>query len=176
MANGVIVDPGAPAVVARHALRVSTDADRSDPLALAGQTLTGKAAIFVPGSDAQIQSVRFSIDGANVTEDASAPFDLLGTRTDGSARLFSSRLLRDGTHTIQARILLANGQIEIQQASFVTSNPRPPSRTLMFSTSSNRSNAQPLAGATLSSQVAVFVPAEADLAAATFYLDDPDQA
>ena len=37
--NGVIRDPGAPAIVAAHAIRVSSSDHRTNPLALAGQTL-----------------------------------------------------------------------------------------------------------------------------------------
>jgi len=172
-ANGVIVDPGAPAVVAARALRVSTAKNRADPLALAGQTLAGKVAIFVPGSDAQIQTVRFFIDGVRIQDDDAAPFDLLGTQSDGTARLFSTRLLRDGSHAIRARVVLTNGQTEEHAATFATSNPRPATRALMFSTNSNRSGARALDGATLNASVAIFVPAEADMVAATFWLDDP---
>ena len=82
----------------------------------------------MPGSDAEIQSVRFSIDGKFYTNETSAPFDLLNTRNNGDALMFSTRLLRDGTHTVTARIVLANGSIENQQATFVTLNPRPPTR------------------------------------------------
>ena len=175
VANGVIVDPGAPAIVAAHALRVSGNDHRTNPLALAGQTLTGKVAIFVPGNDAQIRDVRFSIDDVTTAEDGSAPFDLLGTLGNGNARLFSTRLLKDGSHTIKARIVLANGQIENQMATFVTSNPRPATRILTFSTNANRTSATALQGATLSTSVAVFMPSEADMVAVTFFLDDPSQ-
>ena len=172
-ANGRIVDPGAPAVVSARALRVSPTRDRAHPLALAGRTLSGKVAIFVPGSNAATQTVRFFIDGVRVMDDDSAPFDLLGTQADGTARLFSTRLLRDGSHTIRARVTLANGQVEDHVATFTTSNPRPALRALMFSTNPDRSSSKALDGATLSTSVAIFVPAEADMVGATFWVDDP---
>ena len=73
VANGVIVDPGAPAVVAPQALRFSTAVDRSDPLRSRGATVSGKVAVFVPGTDQEIRWVRFSVDGRTFSEDADAP-------------------------------------------------------------------------------------------------------
>jgi len=171
--NGVIVDPGAPGVTAPHAPRFSSSPDRSNSLALAGATLTGPVAVFVPGTNHDIRSVQFSVDGHVVDTDTSAPFDLAGTRPDGTARLFSTRLLTQGTHTLRARIVLASGHIETQTATFTTKNPRPSTRQLLVSTSTDRGNASPLDGATVSGSVVVYVPAETDTVLVEFYLDDP---
>jgi hypothetical protein len=171
IANGIISDPGAPAISARHDLRVSPHADRSEAVALAGATVTGRVAVFVPGTGADVRSVTFYVDGRWYSADWTAPFDLGGTKPDGSATLLPSRLLPDGPHTISARVLLADGTIEVQEATFTTSNPRPPTRALMVSGASDRSNPRTLQGAVVTGSAAVFVPDEADLALVTFYVD-----
>ena len=145
VANGVIVDPGAPSVnltPGPYALRVSTSGNRSNPTPLVGATLTGKVAIFLPVTTANIRSVDFSLDGQPYPQDTAAPFDLRGTLPSGAAQLLSTRLLADGPHTIDAKITLNNGTVKLRTVPFLTSNPRPATRELMVSTSSSRANAQ----------------------------------
>ncbi|HEX4983198.1 MAG TPA: choice-of-anchor U domain-containing protein [Ilumatobacteraceae bacterium] len=173
VANGIIHDPGAPAIAAPTTLQVSGSANRTDPKPLAGSTLTGKVAIFVPGTDGEIRSVRFSLDGKLVNTENEAPFDLLGTGRNGNATLLSTRLLRDGNHTMIARITLADGRLETRQVSFVTANPRPATRRLMVSNFADRHDARSLDGRTVSGPLAVFVPAEPDVLWVEFHLDDP---
>ncbi|HXY91123.1 MAG TPA: tandem-95 repeat protein, partial [Acidimicrobiia bacterium] len=171
--GGVTVLNGSVAVISVHALHWSARADRGNSAVLQGATLSGEVAIFVPGTNADVRSVKFFLDGAQVRDDATAPFDFDGTLGNGTARLFSTRLLPDGSHTVEARVVLANRTVEVQDATFVTANPRPASRVLMVSTAPNRTNPQPLAGAHLSGPVAIFVPSEPDLRRVDFYLDDP---
>ncbi|MET1003116.1 MAG: thrombospondin type 3 repeat-containing protein, partial [Acidimicrobiia bacterium] len=174
VANGVIVDPGAPSVTlapSTRALRVSTSLLRLNPVPLVGSSLTGKVAIFVPGTNRDVRSVDFSVDGRAYSRDTSAPFDLRGTTLLGTARMFSTRLLPDGVHTVVARITRSDGTIETQTASFLTSNPPPTTRDLMLSTSAARSGAQLLDGADVSGSVAVFVPGEPGLLWAEYSLD-----
>ena len=173
VANGIIHDPGAPAIAAPRTLQVSGAADRSDPRPLDGSTLTGKVAIFMPGTDGEIRSVRFSLDGKFVNTENDAPFDLLGTGRNGKAALLSTRLLRDGNHTMIARVVLADGRLVTQQVSFVTANPRPATRRLMVSSFADRRDARSLDGTTVTGPLAVFVPAEPDVLWVEFHLDDP---
>jgi hypothetical protein len=176
VANGVIVDPGAPGVnlaPGPYALRVSTSPNRSNPTALVGATLTGKVAIFLPLSTTNVRSVDFSVDGQPYPQDAAAPFDLRGTLPSGAARLLSTRLLADGPHTVTAKITLTNGTVKLRTVPFLTSNPRPATRELMVSTSPSRANAQLLDGSGVSGPVAVFVPGETGLVSVEYYLDDP---
>ena len=170
-AAGVIRDPGAPAVVAARVAHVSSRTDRGGAVALAGATLSGRVAVFVPGTDAQIRSVRFSVDGRRLNDEDDAPFDLGGTERNGTATLLPTRLLRDGAHTLTTRVVLADGRVETRDATFTTSNPRPATRALQVSPSADRTGARALDGASVTGRVAVFVPAEPDLVWVEFYLD-----
>ena len=102
VANGVIVDPGAPSVnlaPGPYALRVSPNANRSNPTPLVGATLTGKVAIFLPVTTPNIRSVDFTVDGQPYPQDTVAPFDLKGTAPAGGARLLSTAAApRRGAH------------------------------------------------------------------------------
>ena len=102
VANGVIVDPGAPSVnlaPGPYALRVSTSANRSNPTPLVGATLTGKVAIFLPVTTPNIRSVDFSVDGQPYPQDTVAPFDLRGTAPVGrGATAVDATAPRRGAH------------------------------------------------------------------------------
>jgi hypothetical protein len=172
----VITDPGAPSVnlvPGPYALRVSTNANRSNPSPLVGASLTGKVAIFLPTTTTNVRSVDFSVDGQPYPQDTAAPFDLRGTRPSGAARLLSTRLLGDGPHVITAKITLNNGTVKMRTVPFLTSNPRPATRELMVSSSPSRTSARLLDGATVSGPAAVFVPTEPGLVYVEYYLDDP---
>ncbi len=171
--GGTTVLTASIAVTSTHALRWTTRTDRGASAALHGATLSGRVAIFVPGTNTDLRTVTFFVDGVQVRSDVSAPFDLVGSLANGDAKPYSTRKLPDGTHTVQARIVLANRSVEIQDATFTTSNPRPATCRPMVSTSSQRTNVVPLDGAQLSGQVAIFVPGEPDLKRVDFYLDDP---
>jgi hypothetical protein len=154
----------------RLTIQYSTNSERTPALALDGATVSGRIAVFVP-DDGTITSVRFLLDGALVRVERVPAFDLNGTASTGRANLLSTRLLRDGTHVVRAEILFKDGTTATREATFTVSNPRPATRLLMVSGSSNRSGATPLAGATVSGPRAVFVPAEPDLVAVEFRVD-----
>ena len=173
--DGVIVDPGAPSVTltpTAHALRVSTSPFRLDPKPLVGATLTGQVAIFVPGPNRDVRSVDFSIDGTSYSQDTDSPFDLRGTTFLGSARMLSTRLLPDGTHTITARITLTNGAIETQTATFLTSNPAADDARPHGEHAADACRRERLDGADVAGPVGVFVPGEPDLLWVEYFLDD----
>ena len=94
------------------------------------------------GTNDQIRSVRFSIDGKVFSDETTAPFDLVTTRSNQNAIMFPTRLLTDGSHTVTARIVLKDGTVQMQSATFVTLNPRPAGRARMVSAAANRGNAR----------------------------------
>jgi hypothetical protein len=67
--------------------------------------------VFGPAADAVVglRSVLFFVDGVLVNSDATAPYDLLGSRRDGTPVALDTRLLRNGRHRISAVVLLAGG-------------------------------------------------------------------
>lgn len=138
-------------------LRVSTSARRTSPTALAGSSFTTDTTIHVfvstnPGSPT-IRRTTFSIDGRPFSTERVAPFDLAGTRLDGRAIGLDLSLLSAGAHEITARVEYTNGRTETLTAPItVTGNG---SRVLMVSTSRDRTNLVPLAGASVTGRVAI---------------------
>jgi hypothetical protein len=86
-------------------LALSLNPDRSSATRLDGSTVEGKIYVYVRNSKA-LDKVDFYIDSPRSTKkppvrtDKKAPFDLAGTKTDGTARPYNTAKLTDGTHTI----------------------------------------------------------------------------
>lgn len=162
------------APVSRFAPQYSTSNSRTPASPLDGATVSGSIAVFVPRAP-DIARVEFFLDdptmaGTPRRVDRSAPYDFVG-RTGSVARLFSTRTLSDGTHTITARVVLLNGQTEVVTSTFVVSNPRPVTRQLLVSTQANRAGAVPLDGATVTGPAAVYVPTEPAIRRIEFRID-----
>ncbi|HEX5948431.1 MAG TPA: metallophosphoesterase family protein [Actinomycetota bacterium] len=162
---------------------MSTSPDRSVPAALDGATLTGTVYVFVaPSSGAS--RVRFWLDnpsmsGTPTTTEKSAPWDLAGTNSNGTAKPTDTTKLTDGAHTIHAAVDTASG-VETISAAFAVSNgtepppPPPPSGfELQVSTSSDRLNPAVLEGAALSETVYIFLSPSSGASRVRFWLDIP---
>ncbi len=122
----------AAASAATHQLLLSRSPDRSSPVALDGQSLSGDVYVFTDPSSGTKQ-VSFYIDGGLAKTEYAAPYDLAGTASDGSAYPFHSSSLSEGSHTLTARISLIGGGTETLNATVSVANQAP---ALQFSTAS----------------------------------------
>ena len=154
-------------------IRVSAAPDRSNPTPLDGRLVSGVIHVFVdPANPAlaatRIRRVEFRLDGGALITENSAPFDLARSR-GAIARGFDTSLLTNGTHTVTAFVRLRNGTTQRSTATFVVDNG-PSAKTISWSTSPDRSGAQPLDGATLPGRrVYVFVSPTTAVADASVY-------
>ena len=173
-----------PASANTYSLLVSTSPDRSSPVALEGQSVTGNIYVFVsPGTG--IKRVDFFVDdptmsGAPFKSDGKAPYDLAGTASGGGAVAFDTTLIPDGSHSVTAAVVIkATGATEVATSTFTVNNgttppPPPPSgRSLLLSTSATRSSPVPLQGQTVGGTIYVFVSPESGVARVRFFVDDP---
>jgi len=103
-------------------LQVSSSADRSSPVWLDGQTLTGTRYVFVPDTTG-ITGVSFYLDGTLVQTEANAPWDYQGT-TAGNANPWDTTAVADGNHTIRADVT-ADGSVYQTQSSLNVTNLPP---------------------------------------------------
>jgi hypothetical protein len=120
------VSSGASVTMTVHDLLVSQTPDRAAPNRLRGSTLAGDAYIFVPNATSVTQ-VRFWLDNPSMSGsprkvEKSPPFDFAGTATDGSALLFDTDRISDGTHTISASLDLADGGTYALHGTFTIDN------------------------------------------------------
>ena len=111
----------------RSRLAVSLKSDRSSAARLHGSTVNGKIYVFVRKSK-KLDKVDFYIDtpqwrkGAPVRTDKKAPFDLAGTKADGTARPYNTAKLADGTHTIRAVMTRTDGTTYTRRGRFKVHN------------------------------------------------------
>ena len=111
----------------RSRLAVSLNSDRSSAARLDGSKVNGKIYVFVRNSKT-LDKVDFYIDSPRWTDrppvrtDKKAPFDLAGTRTDGTARPYNTTKLADGTHTIRVVMTWASGRTSTWRGRFKVHN------------------------------------------------------
>ncbi len=115
-------------------IEFSTKASRSRARILDGATV-GRAegkrsiAIFLAPYWRNIrgdESVVFALDGEVTAEEHHAPYDLLGTRHRGRARLLDVTDLQDGVHVVTVTVSWTDGRPACTlQASFTVDNTRP---------------------------------------------------
>ena len=181
----VVTDNGTPPLAAQQSVTITVDAaaptaallvsaapDRSNPQGLAGQALSRLVYIFV-GPSATVTRVRFWLDNPTRTGpprqvENVPPFDFAGTAANGSAQAFDTRRLTNGSHVVSAEVTLSGGQIVPLQGTFSVANADP---ALQVSASPNRSNARPLATATVRNNVYVFLRPDPDATRVRFWLD-----
>jgi hypothetical protein len=143
----------------RSRLAVSLNSDRSSAARLHGSTVNGKIYVFVRKSK-KLDKVDFYIDtpqwrkGAPVRTDKKAPFDLAGTKADGTARPYNTAKLADGTHTIRVVMTRTNGTTYTRQGRFKVHNggvkpaPSPtPTATTTVSPTSAPTSSEPTSSA-----------------------------
>ena len=106
-------------------LTVSANANRSDPLPLEDQTLSGNAYISLSPlfPQLEIRKVRFFLDGEFFKTEWRAPYDLSGTKYDGTAAALSTYYLNNGSHRLRAKVKLASGKKFSVKTSFMVLNP-----------------------------------------------------
>lgn len=103
-----------------YQLTLSRSSDRSNPVPLSAQTVSGDVYIFVAPEES-ISQVVFSIDGTSVQTESLAPYDLAGTN-GGSAYPYDTHQLSDGTHEASASIRFSDGTVQNLTAAFTVSN------------------------------------------------------
>jgi hypothetical protein len=165
--------------VTQMGLSVSTNANRTNPVDFAGSTVSGNIAVFATpaANSSRVVLMGFYFDDPNRTSlpywlQLLSPFDLAGTLRNGTANLFDTRLLLNGTHTLTVELLRLNGTLERRTVSFTVNNPAPTvPQKLQVSTSATRSNPVDLNGRTLSGQVAIFVTPTTSVRSVAFWLD-----
>ncbi|MEM8922368.1 MAG: fasciclin domain-containing protein [Actinomycetota bacterium] len=107
---------------------ISRSSDRSDAVALDGATVdrSGHAAIFLAPLDVDASRVRYFVNGVRYKTEHMKPYDLRGTRLDGTAAMIAVDHLPEGENTIEARVRTRQGKWYKVPATFtVTSNPDP---------------------------------------------------
>jgi N-acetylneuraminic acid mutarotase len=109
---------------ASYVLQVSTKADRSAPIPLAGSTVAGPAFVFVPASPG-ITRVAFFVDDALRSKlpyhvENSGPWDLAGTAVSLGANPWQTGALPDGPHVLSADVTGPSGVSHLN-ASFTVS-------------------------------------------------------
>jgi hypothetical protein len=159
-----------PAPVNTGALVFSTDARRTTPRALDGATVSGSIAVVAPNTG-QIRRVEFFLDGQLVRTERFGEYDFGSTAPNGRARLWPTRTVSNGPHTITAKITTVTGTVTNQSATFTVDNVRPVGRTLQVSATADRRTPTPLDGASISGNVSVFLPYEGDIDTVAFALD-----
>jgi hypothetical protein len=111
----------------RSRLAVSLNSDRSSAARLDGSMVKGKIYVFVRNSKT-LDKVDFYIDSPRWTNrppvrtDKKAPFDLAGTKTDGTARPYNTAKLADGTHTIRVVMTWTDGTTSTRRGRFKVHN------------------------------------------------------
>jgi hypothetical protein len=112
-----------------YELLVSSSPDRSSPVALAGETVSGEMFVFL-SPETGVSDVSFFLDdpdmsGAPVQVERGAPYDLAGTESDGTAVPFDSSTLPDGSHEVTALVGRSDGSSEVVSAAFTAANDSP---------------------------------------------------
>jgi glucose/arabinose dehydrogenase/N-acetylneuraminic acid mutarotase len=157
-------------------LKFSTAADRSTPQTLDGATVDGNIYVFTL-PETGVTSVKFWLDNTAMTGtptkiEGAAPYDFVGTAKNGTALPFGTKTLANGQHTISVQVAFSDGTTQSITGTFTVDN-QPPQARLMVSASPDRSNPQPLDGATVQKNIYVFSLPEADVTEVKFWLDDP---
>ncbi len=165
--------------VVQIGLSVSTNASRSGAVDLAGATVSGNIAVFATpaAGTSRVLLMSFAIDDSNMTSlpysaQLLTPFDLAGTLPNGTANLFDTRFVLNGTHTLTVALIRLNGTVERRTVTFTVNNPAPAvTQRLQLSTTATRTNPVDLSGRTLTGSVAIFVTPTTSVKSVAFWLD-----
>ncbi|NRB42193.1 MAG: PQQ-dependent sugar dehydrogenase [Pseudomonadales bacterium] len=107
---------------ASHQLMFSVNANRSSPVILEGQTLSGNTYIFTT-PDMDVQQVRFYLDdpslaGSPIQIENNAPYDFAGT-SGSNGKPFDVDDLIQGLHTVTAEIIKVDGATTYVSGTFM---------------------------------------------------------
>jgi N-acetylneuraminic acid mutarotase len=167
-----------PAHAATYSLMLSASPDRSSPVQLEGQTVSGNVYVFTTPATG-VSRVRFWLDNPNMTgtptkTENGAPHDFAGTASNGSANPYDTTKLADGPHSITASVDLSAGGSEVVTSSFTVSNGVANPYQLLVSSSPDRSLPVQLEGRTVSGNVYVFTTPATGVLRVRFWLDNPN--
>lgn len=159
-----------------YSMLLSTSSTRSPAVALDGATVSGSIYAFLSPATG-VKQVRFYVDnttatGTPRTTENAAPWDLAGTASSGAANPFNASSLTAGTHTITAAVDKTAGGTDVVTSTVTVTAAASP-YSLQLSTSSSRSPASALQGATASGNVYVFVAPATGVKQVRFFLDNP---
>lgn len=112
-----------------HTLVVSGRPDRSGAVALDGASLRGPAYVVLTASP-DARSVSFHLDDPDRQRtprqvERFAPYDFAGGST-ATANAFDTTTVADGTHTVTAVLVAADGTQHVAAATFTVANAAPP--------------------------------------------------
>ena len=175
-----------PLTAENYSLLWSASANRSNAAPLDEATLPETAYVFTD-PDQGVLGVSFYLDDPNrqrnpYRSESFARYDLAGTQVDGNANGYDTGQLSNGEHTLTVKITLADGSTEIRTATFSVLTPvvaplpplPPESYGLRWSSSSNRSNHQYLAGAIVSGNIYVYTNPDQGVDSVDFYLSNTE--
>jgi hypothetical protein len=118
----------------------SPHADRSDPIPLSNNTISGNVYIYlIPESG--VEQVRFYLDDPGLTgtvfqTENTPPFDF-GGGSASSPTPFETGSVSDGAHTITVSFDLTNGETEVLQVPFTIGNSSNPNQSPVMATLSD---------------------------------------
>jgi YD repeat-containing protein len=127
-----------------YAVQSSTSANRSSPVSLQGQTVSGNIYAFV-NPTTSVSEVRFYVDDPGMVHapfrtDTAAPFDLAGS-SGSNAVAFDTGTLSAGPHVITAAVTLTSGKTEVASAEFAARSGSPGTAwSYAYDSRSNRSS------------------------------------
>ena len=116
-----LVDEPPPTEPPAFELIVSTTNDRSDGVALEGETVSGDVYVFMLPESGAV-SVVFSLNGEEQRREGLAPWDFAGGGDD-TAFAFHTTTIDNGEHTITALVELSEGGTTEISAGFIVDNP-----------------------------------------------------
>ncbi len=108
------------------AIVYSVSASRSNPVPLSDAQVSGNLYVFTTPNATEIVRVLMYLDDSTMTgpprrTEDSAPYDFSGGSAT-KAKAFDTKTVADGTHTVTAAIVLADGTTEQIHASFTVAN------------------------------------------------------
>ena len=117
-----------PSAIDQTEIVLSKSPDRSNPMTLESNTISGLAYIELLSTNQMIQQVDFYLNSASgssikpISSSTTAPFDFNGTAASGSALPFDSGTLPNGTHYITAQVTLTDNTVFSIRSSFIVDN------------------------------------------------------
>jgi hypothetical protein len=159
-------------------LKVTASANHTGNVrSLHGQSVSGTVYVWlgpIANARADVDQVRFSLDGRLLSTENASSFDLFRTTQGGDGLPFDTTLVDDGTHTVSALVRLESGQEFTRTATFTVANGSR-QKQLVYSARSSRSAPAILDGATISSSpvfISLSPSAAIEDATVRFYLND----
>jgi fibronectin type 3 domain-containing protein len=115
-----------PPPASAYKVQYSTASNRANPLDLPGSSVGENIYVFTK-PETGVTRVRFFLDdpsmiGAPAQTEGTAPYDLRGSNSDGSAKPLNTRQLSNGNHTVTAAVDKTAGGTDVLNATFTVAN------------------------------------------------------